>query len=264
MLKGYMLPRSPLGKASENPLPPWHYAGDFLAVEFWASPEAAAASLARGLTPVPKSHGHALALFVDWQFTAQDDELLDPARYQYREFYVLLDAMWRDTPVAWCPHIYVDKDSAMARGWVQGYPKKLGVVHQTRTFAVPGIAAAPISAGTRLGASLSVGGQRLAEARITLRGADPDAVKLFSRPTVNLRYFPRLSAGQHDKPAVHELVMGVTDNVHFVNAWSGDGELKLPPASGEELDALGPVRIGKGYRWTLSCSISDLRVLEQL
>lgn len=33
---------------------------------------------------------------------------------------------------AYCPYIYVDNDSAMARGWIQGYPKKLAAVHQSR------------------------------------------------------------------------------------------------------------------------------------
>ena len=107
--------------------------------------------------------------FLDWQFTAQDDELLDPARYQYREALVLLDAMYRDTPVMWCPYIYVDNDAALARGWTQGFPKKMGSIFQTRTFAAASPAAAPIVPGGRFGASLSAHGQRLAEACITLR-----------------------------------------------------------------------------------------------
>lgn len=31
MLKGYMIPRSPLGHAAIDPPPPWHYSGDVLA-----------------------------------------------------------------------------------------------------------------------------------------------------------------------------------------------------------------------------------------
>ena len=55
-------------------------------------------------------------MFLDWQFTAQDDEYLEPARYQYREAFILVDAMYRDVPVLWCPYIYLDKDAALARG----------------------------------------------------------------------------------------------------------------------------------------------------
>jgi hypothetical protein len=73
--------------------------------------------LPEGLSPDPSTNGHALALFVDWQFTVSDDEYLDPARYQYREAFVLIDAALGSRPVTFCPFIYVDNDAALARGW---------------------------------------------------------------------------------------------------------------------------------------------------
>ena len=167
MLKGFTVPKSPFGQAALTPPPPWHYSSDVVGVEFWTDPEATAATLPSGLSPDPKSNGHAVMKFLDWQFTAQDEELLDPARYQYREALVLLDAMYRDTPVMWCPYIYVDNDAALARGWTQGFPKKMGSIFQTRTFAAASPAAAAIVPGGRFGASLSAHGQRLAEACIT-------------------------------------------------------------------------------------------------
>src|SRR5580700_4921632 len=39
MLKGFTAPRSPLGAAALVPSPPWHFAGDVLAVEFWNDPD---------------------------------------------------------------------------------------------------------------------------------------------------------------------------------------------------------------------------------
>jgi Acetoacetate decarboxylase (ADC) len=262
MLKGYTLPLSPLGKANLVSAPPWHYSGDVIALEFWADPAAANATLPPGLAQDPNSAGHALGLFVDWQFTAQDDEYLDPARYQYREFYVLVDALYKDTPVAWVPYMFVDNDSAMARGHAQGYPKRLGTVFQTRSFAAPSLAAAPLARGTRLGASLSSHGERLAEGRIKLGEPINTPPAALLRPTVNRRYFPRLTAGRHDDPAVNELVMAVTDDLNVVGAWLGDAELKLPEVRGEELHALAPIRMGAGYRFSMSCTINDLRILE--
>ena len=93
-------------------------------------------------------------MFLDWQFTAQDDEYLEPARYQYREAFILVDAMYRDEPVMWCPYIYVDNDAALARGWTQGFPKKMGSIFQTRSFAALGPAAAPVASGGRFGRQL--------------------------------------------------------------------------------------------------------------
>ena len=262
MLKGYTVPLSPLGKANLVAAPPWHYSGDVIALEFWTDPAAANATLPPGLTPDSQSAGHVLALFVDWQFTARDDEFLDPARYQYREFYVLVDAMYKGRPVAWAPYMYVDNDSAMARGHAQGYPKRLGSIFQTRSFAARSAASAPIERGTRFGASLSVHGQRLAEGRLTLREPIETPPAALLKSTVNRRYFPRLTAGRHDDPAVNELVMAVTDDLQAVGVWTGEGDLRLPEACGEELHALAPVRVGSGYRFSMSCSISDLKILE--
>ncbi|MGY4374952.1 hypothetical protein ACVWZ3_002591 [Bradyrhizobium sp. i1.3.6] len=138
MLKGFTVPKSPFGQAALTPPPPWHYAGDAVGVEFWTDPDATAATLPNGLSPDPESNGHAVMLFLDWQFTAQDDEYLEPARYQYREAFVLVDAMYVDIPVMWCPYIYVDNDAALARGWTQGFPKKTGSIFQTRSFVAPG------------------------------------------------------------------------------------------------------------------------------
>ena len=116
MLKGFTVPKSPFGQAALTPPPPWHYAGDAIGVEFWTNPDATAAILPNGLSPDPNSNGHAVMMFLDWQFTAQDDEYLEPARYQYREAFILVDAMYRGLPVMWCPYIYVDNDAALARG----------------------------------------------------------------------------------------------------------------------------------------------------
>ncbi|MEH2469231.1 hypothetical protein V1281_001516 [Nitrobacteraceae bacterium AZCC 2161] len=77
-----------------------------------------------------------------------------------------------------------------------------------------------------------------------------------------LRYFPRLAAGHQHKPAVNELAMSITDNLTIASAWTGKGELNLPEANGEALHALAPDRIEFGLRYSLSYSVSDLRILE--
>ena len=134
MLKGFTAPRSPQGTAALVPSPPWHFAGDVLAVEFWNDPDVSVYTLPTGVELDKKCPGHSVALFTDYQFTAQNNEYLDPARYQSRGFIVLLDAMWKGSRIAWCPYCYADNDAALMRGWIQGYPRKFGAVHQTRTF----------------------------------------------------------------------------------------------------------------------------------
>lgn len=137
MSKAFSVPVTPQGKSALATLPPWHYSSDCLAVEYGADQNTIAALLPPGLTVDEKSAGRAFFWFLDWQFTGSNDELTDPARYQYREAFVLVEAVFDGVPVNYCPYIFVDNDAAIARGWAQGFPKKLGSVYQTRSFSAP-------------------------------------------------------------------------------------------------------------------------------
>jgi acetoacetate decarboxylase len=155
-MKGYTIPRTATGLSSLVPAPPWHYAGDFLVVDYWASPEAVRSVLPEGLDPHPDT-GRCAAVFADWQSCSEGGgELLDPVRSHYREFFVVVNALLersgdersargRCEEVTTCPFIWVDQDFALARGWIQGFPKKLGEVWMTRTFGLGG----PADPGSR-------------------------------------------------------------------------------------------------------------------
>jgi hypothetical protein len=56
--------------------------------------------------------------------------------------------------------------------------------------------------------------------------------------------------------------MSIKEKLTVVGAWIGKGELNIPEASGEELHALAPSRTVSGFRFSLSYSVSDLKVLE--
>lgn len=90
---------------------------------------------------------------------------------------------------------------------------------------------------------------RFARAEVKLEKTVEDVSKLSiaGRPVANLRYFPRLAAGQHETPAVNELVLSVIDNAQIAGVWTGEGKLSLPVAKGEEISDLQPVRVGAGF-----------------
>jgi hypothetical protein len=262
MLHGFSAPLTPQGLSPLVSLPPWHYSSDCLVVEYWADPGAVTALLPPGVASDTKSNGRSFVWFLDWQFTGSNDELTDPARYQYREAFVLVEAIFEGQPINYCPYIFVDNDAAIARGWTQGFPKKLGSVFQTRSFSAPSAAAAPLAEGSRFGGSLAAHGERLVTARIQLEGKVENPAAIFNRPTVMRRYFPQLSAGLHEKPAVDELTMSLTDDLAIVDVWEGAAELKIPEVQGEDLYSLAPKRIGRGYRLGMAYSVTDLRILK--
>lgn len=264
-LKGFSVPLSPEGRASLTPTPPWHYAGDLLVVDFEAEPAAVAAVLPPGLEPDPQDPGGCVGFFVAWQYASEDgEEYLDPARSQYNELLLLANAVYRGAAVQTCPYIYVDKDAAMARGWIQGWPKKYGEVHTTRAFPLASKAGPRLEAGGRFGGTLAANGRRLAEAVVELEKVSADPVYLGKRPVVNMRYFPQLAGGGAARPPVYELVRSIMSGFQRTEVWEGSASLRFFPAPDNEIDALQPVAVRRGYRYSMSMTIEDLEVLETL
>ncbi|MQA72792.1 MAG: acetoacetate decarboxylase [Solirubrobacterales bacterium] len=264
MLRGYSAPRSPEGRSSLVPAPPWHYVGTMLVVEYWAEPAAAAAVLPPPLEPHPDG-GRAAAMFIDWQScTDGRDQLLDPSRAQYKEFFVTVNALHGGEEVAYCPYIWVDRDFALARGWIQGFPKKLGSIWITRSFGLETRADPGVGPGSAYGGTCAAYERRLAQATVTLERRSQSGPTHNDPPIVNVRHFPRLTKGQHDDPAVHELVRSRAYDRSASEIWEGAATLELFDAPGEEVAALAPARLGKGYRFTIGYSVDDLETLAEL
>jgi acetoacetate decarboxylase len=261
MLRGYSVPRSPEGRSSLVPAPPWHYVGDFLVVEYWAAAEAVEAVLPVGLEP-HEDPGRCAAIFADWQSCSDSrEELDDPIRSQYREFFVVVNALLDGEQVTTCPYIWVDRDFALARGWVQGFPKKLGSIQMTRHFQLGATASPGLAPGARYAGTLAAGDRRLAFGAVTLERESVDGPTHNDPPLVNVRHFPNLAAGRHDEPAVHELVRARSRDREISPIWAGTAELELYPAPSEELAALAPLRVGTGFRFTFAYTVDDLETV---
>ncbi len=65
--------------------------------------------------------------------------------------------------------LFASASPRFARGWTQGYPKRLGQVFQTRYYAATGKAGPALAAGSKFAGSATSAGQRLAEGIVTLR-----------------------------------------------------------------------------------------------
>jgi len=262
-LNGYTVPRTPDGRASLVPSPPWHYVGDFLVIDFHADPQAAASLLPDGLEPHADA-GRCAAVFADWQsFSEGGDELTDPVRSQYREFYIVVSGMLEGEAVTTCPFIWVDQDFALVRGHIQGFPKKLGDVWMTRNFDLDCKASPGVRAGARFGATCSARGRELARATLTLEQQSESGSVHTDPPLVNVRHFPRLGAGQHDDPAVHELVRASSRDRSVSAIWEGSATLELSPAPGEEHTLLAPLDVMRGYRFTFAYTVDDLKTVKE-
>jgi acetoacetate decarboxylase len=258
-LQGYTVPRTPRGLAGLVPPPPWHYVADFLVVDFHADPTAAASLLPEGLEPHPDA-GRCAAVYADWQSCSETgDELLDPVRSHYREFYIVVSGLLDGEEVTTCAFIWVDQDFALARGWIQGFPKKLGSIHMTRSFGLDCKAEGTTFAGT-----VAAYDRRLAMGTVTPTEVTEQGPTHNDPPLINRRHFPRLAAGRHGDPAVHELVRAKSRDRAISAIHRGPATLELYPAPNEEHVALAPVRMGSGFRFQFAYTVDDLETVKEL
>jgi acetoacetate decarboxylase len=244
-LKGFLQPRSPEGRASIAPPPPWHYSGEVLTIEYRTDPARVTALLPGGVQPADDDPGAVAIIWADWQSCSDPgEELLDPVRSQYKECFVVVRCRYGGETYSRCVYIWVDKDFALARGWHQGYPKKLGSIWMTRPVTV-GRAGPRLEAGGVFGASLQANDRRLAEATLTLTGESETGGFVNALPMLHSRWMPSIEKGGGD--ALAELVTMRSRDVDLGPVYTGTGEVRLFPAPGEELAALEPRESIAGY-----------------
>lgn len=228
------------GRSALVQAPPWHYAGWLVNVAFDFD-------AARGAALVPGELGTATGKgcvhFADWQACGDyGHELLDPVYAQYRETIVVLEIAPKAGEGArfYCPLIYVDQDISMLRGWLQGWPKKIGHTWLTRSLPLIHPAATPLSKGSRLGASLSVKERRLVDASVTLSGEKAERLGFLAAPTIGAVGWPDLTQpGSTATPRY--LRADIIDRVE--SGWTGgSATLQFHAHPVEELALLGEVR----------------------
>jgi hypothetical protein len=246
MLKGFAPPFTPRGLASLVPPPPWHYAGWLLNVEFECDERRAAEFVPPQLG---QANGRGAIHFAEWQATTDGSELLDPILSQYRETIVVLELERPDgTAANFCPLIYVDQDVSMLRGLLQGWPKKMGSTWLTRSLPLEHPAAAPLRAGSRLGATLAVKDRRLVEARLELTGGPGEPLGFAARPTYGTVGFADLTHPER-APELRHLRSVIPARVG--GEWHGArAELAFLDVPREELSDLGlrrPIRASVGW-----------------
>ena len=260
MIQGYTLPRTPSGKSSLLPEPPWHFVGNALVVEYEADEKKAASFLPEGLE---LESGRCAVYFMDWQYASESgEEYLDPVCSQYRETIFLLSAKYEGKAIAYCPYIWVSQDKSMMRGLIQGWPKQIGETWITRSFDVPSKAAPLSGAPGKYGAALSVCGRRLAEAAVTTEEETNQMPSPTFAGAALLRYFPELEKSKQDTPAVHELVRLKARDVRISTIWKGSASLGIFDHPYTELSDLKPVGVSAGYRFTVACTVDDLELLK--
>ena len=240
-----MYPRTPTGAGSILPGPPWHYSGEMLTVEFRTDPANVAELLPPGLELVDDDPGAVAIIWADWQSCSDSfEEILDPARGQYKEVFVVIRCQYEGKVYSRAAYIWVDKDFAMARGHIQGYPKKMSEIWMTRPIT-HGKAGPRLENGGRFGATLSTFGRRIADATFTITGTADSAGFVNGHPMLHTRQMPAIEMDGRD--SLNELVTMGGFDVEVGPVYSGDVTLNLHDCPTEELTRFGDIELIGGF-----------------
>ncbi len=244
-MSGFLFPRTPSGRSSLIPPPPWHYSGEMLTVEYRTDPDRVAELLPEGAELASDDPGVVALIWADWQSCGPDHaELLEPERSQYKEVFAVVRCRWDGGVWSRCVFIWVDKDFALVRGYHQGYPKKMGEIWMTRPITI-GSAGPRLEPGGRFGATLSASGRRLAHARWTLTrpAATPGTVN--AHPMLHNRWWPAIESDGTD--SLDELVTMRGYDGALADVWEAEADVELEASPFEELANLAPEVIIGGY-----------------
>lgn len=256
-----MLPLSPGGKASLLDPPPWHYGGEAMHLNFKADPEKVRALLPEplGMGPNP---GEGAVWFVEWISVSDaslDLSFVNPERSMYRECIVMIRCDFEGEPGYYVPYIWVDNDFTLMRGFIQGFPKKLGRVHITKLHDLT-----PMVGGKKGGAKMkgicAAHEERIVEGTLVLKKAIPPE----EAPPVKfylMRHFPDYE--NPEKPLVHDITMSTVTNVAVKDAWTGEAGVYFMPSLFEEVADLGPVQALEGYTFSIGLTITGGKVLHR-
>jgi acetoacetate decarboxylase len=245
---GFAPPYTPTGRTSLIPNPPWHYSGDLLTVEYRTDVDKVRALLPADLELAQEDPAAVAFIWADWQSCSDGgEELLDPARSQYKEAFVVVRCQYEGVTYSRCVLIWVTADFAIARGVHQGYPKKLGSIGMTR--AMPHGKAAPrLAPGGRFGATLAAYDHRLAAATLTITGTGESNGFVNALPMVHHRQVRGIEQGAGW--ALDEVVTMSGFDADLGPVFTGDATLDLHDSPWDEPASLLPVReiIGGYYR----------------
>lgn len=247
-LRGFVPPFTESGRSALVPAPPWHYSGDLITVEYRTDADRVRALLPPGVQLAPEDPGAVAMIWADWQSCSADgEELLDPARSQYKEAFAVVRCTFEGVMYSRCVLIWVTSDFAIARGVHQGYPKKLGSIHMTRPMP-HGLAAPRVAPGGRFGATLAAYDYRLATARIEITGPSETNGFVNSLPMLHHRQVRGIERGSDW--ALDEVVTMSGTDADLGPAWQADAQLELFDSPWDEPASLLPVReiIGGYYR----------------
>lgn len=237
------------------------WGADLIVVYLRCDPERLQALLPPGLKV---ADGLCMAYVGAFQSASEDRPdamLLNPAGTVYNEAALSIACTYGDRKGYFPAFVWVDKEWSLIRGWLNGYPKKIGAITMARPHAYNPVTGGGLRVGAVTGGICSRHGFTLMRMGLTLtRAGEPGDLK--SRPsTFGHRHWPALHPTQ---TAVSELVEVNRTDLKIGDVWLGEPFFELGNAPDEALDHFRDHELVAGATYSYGFRIGGATRLEPI
>ncbi len=231
---------------------PWHYGVDYLAVYFKSNPK-----VLQRLLPNFFKVGDGVCVAYVSEFVSVSESNLhapfsEPEKTLYKEAAIGVGCTWKGRRGVYFPIMWVDQVWSLARGWLNGYAKRLAErIVMTKLHPLnPRLK--PLSRGTNLAGYCVNDGIKVLQVKVRVdgKGDAHDLVKFGA--TFGVRRFPRTHNSQL---GAEEPVEVIRYNSSNSDIWVGKGEFE---AAGLEASSVTL----KGLHYKSGFSIGGAKVLK--
>ncbi|ARM74709.1 acetoacetate decarboxylase family protein [Acidianus manzaensis] len=259
MQSDFTLPPTKSGRSQIVFPPPWHYGVTYISAHVKFEKESANQLLPNFLTTDGEGWIY-IAEFIstsdyNWDYMYQDPDLV-----QYMEGAIGLKVNFEDKNYLYFPFMWVDKDWALIRGWIDGYPKKIAKITMTKLHPLLPKYNKP-QQGTKLGGYVTRGGGIMLRLQIQLKEKTESLpIKNFG-PFLNIRRYPTRGDEEED---LYEITSRIRETSNYGEIWKGEANIELGGYVNDEVNILKLEETYAGYYYTLYFKVTNTNLVKKL
>lgn len=237
--------------------PPWHYGVTFISAHVKFE------SVEDILPNFLKSDGEGWIYIADFVSTSEhnwDYMYQDPDLVQYMEAAIGIKVFFENKNYLYFPFMWVDKDWALVRGWLDGYPKKLAKISMTRLHPL-------LPKYSSIGPEIILGGYAVRGAGLLLKlqiklkeKVDSIPLRDFG-PVLTIRRFPARGENETD---LYELVSRIRDVNVNGEIWKGEANVELRGNINDDMGSLKVDKIYGGYYYTQYFRVTRTQLIKKI
>jgi acetoacetate decarboxylase len=182
----------------------------------------------------------------------------EPSLTQYKEGAVGVKVGYEGKSYQYYPYMWVDKDFALVRGWINGFPKKMAEISMTRFHPLLDQLSAP-RRGAVIGGYAVRGGSPLLRLKVELL-EEVERPPSFG-PTILIRDYPSEGEGEAE---VLELVELKVQDLRFSDVWRGKAEVQVGGGVNDEMNYVKVLQPISGYYYRTAFKVTGTRLLRRL